>query len=820
VARKAFPSAAALADLYSGDASGRSEPRHICLHEERPAETACNVSTDVDSMLAFPTSLAALKGGLYYCPTLQHSRHIRTDVHLSRTVKCFNQHGKLCQRTLGLRDIPHLYLGSIPGIHDCALYILFPRLWREDQSFTSLTQAQMTRFTDEVMWECLEEHVPPDVLHHLPADYRMSQHKATARHKETRTGQSESGYAQNRTYFLQPQYLQAVWLALLQRVSDPGGHLQDFADPILFVTSKGHKLQFKAGAGESLHTMLSRYMDRITDMFDLQYIPNPDFFSDFASEVCAAYTQGAEDQDGCDGEPQVYLGRRCCLDANLAWLYGDDEAQFGNHTWYHVAFLRDACNLTSVPQKRSELWKAGVRYCQFYAVEKEISDAGTTYPFTNPGLEELALDARVWHTAASSARWTGKRSRAAIVKSYINCKQRIRDDFVASRSRSFGFRCEIRADGGLLAALLDYSFIHEPAVPTSLRTPLHVWTVSTTNFANYIVGNVNKLCAALEMVSITSPPEGIRHDQTRLMYALLKCLRHFLGQGDLAIQPSLWYSEGHSSRGLGFEATIERAGYAWFEPVIDWARFRFTDGIGERFAVREDELLGANTQARDTRNGHWDLDAVLALLVEERRPRCQEALLLLAMHSCFRRFRQDVLGLLLKDAVGDVPHIADRIARDQVGLCYDEIHALFVDRPSLVSGNRSMIKTVAAMVDCLWGSGGAISRTHWDTKPFRVHFSKVRSALSTHPGLRAAWESRFSDEFLRHHWLLPYPDGNGTIISTAKHTQKRQWFSILPAGAVGFSWGKAKFRPGSIPPYPPTLLMSASKLQEYLAALS
>ncbi|KIM92553.1 hypothetical protein OIDMADRAFT_68218, partial [Oidiodendron maius Zn] len=145
---------------------------------------------------------------------------------------------------------------------------------------------------------------------------------------------------------------------------------------------------------------------------------------------------------------------------------------------YHVTFLRDACNLTSIPRKRSALWRAGVRNLQFYAVEKEIPDAGTTFPFSNPGLEELSLDPQA---------------------------------------------C----------------------------CPPYIWPVSTERFVDYVLGNVNKLCAAFEMISITSPREG----------------------------PTLWYGEGRRTRGLGFEVTMAQAGYAWFLPIIDWVRFEFRDGI-------------------------------------------------------------------------------------------------------------------------------------------------------------------------------------------------------------------------------------------------
>jgi hypothetical protein len=136
-----------------------------------------------------------------------------------------------------------------------------------------------------------------------------------------------------------------------------------------------------------------------------------------------------------------------------------------------------------------------------------------------------------------------------------------------------------------------------------------------------------------------------------------------------------------------------------------------------------------------------------------------------------------------------------------------------------------MIKSVPAMLDCLWGKGGPINRAHWEGKPFRSHFFKVRSALEGRPYLKSAWDKRFGEEFLKYHWLLPYPDNNGTLISTAKHTRKRQWWSaVLQVSTTGSAalwpeWGKARYRGGPVPVYPATLHMTRAELEAYLVTL-
>ena len=54
--------------------------------------------------------------------------------------------------------------------------------------------------------------------------------------------------------------------------------------------------------------------------------------------------------------------------------------------------LHNAASLTSVPPKKSKHREGGLIYSQFYSSVKEISDATKRFPFTNNGMEEMALD--------------------------------------------------------------------------------------------------------------------------------------------------------------------------------------------------------------------------------------------------------------------------------------------------------------------------------------------------------------------------------------------------------------------------------------------
>lgn len=57
--------------------------------------------------------------------------------------------------------------------------------------------------------------------------------------------------------------------------------------------------------------------------------------------------------------------------------------------------LRDACGMTSLTLKCSQLHKGGLLYSQFYSSVKEVIDAAKSYPFQNDGFEEMALDPQI-----------------------------------------------------------------------------------------------------------------------------------------------------------------------------------------------------------------------------------------------------------------------------------------------------------------------------------------------------------------------------------------------------------------------------------------
>jgi hypothetical protein len=197
---------------------------------------------------------------------------------------------------------------------------------------------------------------------------------------------------------------------------------------------------------------MQRFYDKISSMLDFAFLSYQDLYLDITVKMCLSKIYLAT---AAEHEAYVYLFKRCCLEKSLEALYKNDPMQSqGTSQFYSIKFLYQACNLTSVPPKGSRIFKGGLRYVQCYAVEKEISDAGTIYPFSNPSLTELCLDPVIWSTAAASAQWKGKKSRSTIVNSYCQSKRRVKCTYKDSRTKSFGVRTEYRITGTLFLELL------------------------------------------------------------------------------------------------------------------------------------------------------------------------------------------------------------------------------------------------------------------------------------------------------------------------------------------------------------------------------
>ncbi|KIW84607.1 hypothetical protein Z517_03857 [Fonsecaea pedrosoi CBS 271.37] len=103
------------------------------------------------------------------------------------------------------------------------------------------------------------------------------------------------------------------------------------------------------------------------------------------------------------------------------------------------SMLRDAVSVTSIPPKRSRLYRGGIHYIQNYNSVKEVFNANKRMPFDNDAVEELAVDPLVSDTARTLAGGR-PRERRILRRAYTQSRYRARVNLHDNRRKHYGIR--------------------------------------------------------------------------------------------------------------------------------------------------------------------------------------------------------------------------------------------------------------------------------------------------------------------------------------------------------------------------------------------
>lgn len=182
----------------------------------------------------------------------------------------------------------------------------------------------------------------------------------------------------------------------------------------------------------------------------------------------------------------------------------------------------------------------------------------------------------------------------------------------------------------------------------------------------------------------------------------------------------------------------------------------------------------------------------------------------LVNHLCFKRYRQEILVPLTKDIFS--AEVSSKIESDEIKFCHTSLSAQFGNL-HLVNGNRGDMKEPEKMFEWLWLRTGDKSRRFFANKSFRIMFRKVDSALQKYKDIYEQWKLDVKNEFFAYHWIIPYPNRNGTLVCVTKDS-KRMWYSVLPES--GFIYGAKDYQKGELPAYPRSLSMSKAEMKRYL----
>ncbi|KFY69298.1 hypothetical protein V496_00358, partial [Pseudogymnoascus sp. VKM F-4515 (FW-2607)] len=159
-----------------------------------------------------------------------------------------------------------------------------------------------------------------------------------------------------------------------------------------------------------------------------EFLNSKDIYIDIGKQVTSP-TALLPSLDSEDSNAETYLYRKCCLESFTSWwrtATANASASSGSG-----AGTADVGGQTIEANAKSYAFKSGYVYSQFYNVIKAPFDAAKLYPFTNDGLENLALDPDYIKGLYKAGGATAF-SQDASLKSYIYSKTRASANITSS----------------------------------------------------------------------------------------------------------------------------------------------------------------------------------------------------------------------------------------------------------------------------------------------------------------------------------------------------------------------------------------------------
>ncbi|KAF9882577.1 hypothetical protein FE257_006752 [Aspergillus nanangensis] len=457
-----------------------------------------------------------------------------------------------------VHQVPHYTFGRLVGFEDISIYLLFPRLYRENQQSSRLRDQDFQKWMDEILLPTIYQHHSSSLVQHYPSSFDHSRLNATARGVEMRSQRIDPiAREQLLFYFLPPEALGTI-----------------------LIQGKNLKTLTKAA---TLAEMVDGFYRHWNTAVDEAYLTDRLFY-DIGKETCPTISSKICHSASSDRLPQTLLWRRCCLDAYSHYIAGKQpgDSPRPQQQFYPISMLQDTGSLTLETRRSSPHRHAGLLYSQFYASVKEVFAAGNIYPFTNSSIESLALDPKLrktWQLVGGGL----SHDPVALIRAYLTTKQRCHAALQGSVQKVFGLREEHRVSHSLFHRIL-----HEFRSRERYATPIlgssasveHYYALPTTTLLRWFRWNINKFCVGFEMVYSLNNRHFVTWEHTRMMLIFLRCLPFTYSGGLLQRVSRCWHDvwfrpdptrpDGlRRCEGLGFARNMEQSGYGWFLDKID-----------------------------------------------------------------------------------------------------------------------------------------------------------------------------------------------------------------------------------------------------------
>jgi hypothetical protein len=586
---------------------------------------------------------------------------------------------------------------------------------------------------------------------------------------------------------------------------------------------------------------MEHFSSYLEDVFVAESVDWDRTFIDIGTEICPAASRLASDGLHIDEEAQVLSWKRCCLEKIIQGLYDNRAPAKGGRgqRYYDQNMLHEAATMTSVPPKHSRLYGGGVRYLQLYGSVKEVWDAAKSKPFDNDGLEEMALDPQI-RQAAHHLAGGHRRDVRVLERAYCASKRRSHQGLRDSRHKSFGIRAEFRISWPLFHALMEQLRLapREELEVIHHDCPSYAWAIRTEVYLSFLWRSADKFASLFEIIRAQCRQDLVTWEQTKMMAMALRCLRFVLGGHQLHRESALWWSrrerevgnppQQRTWYGLGFCNTLERYGYCWLEPRIDWERLVFHSEVTDRMLFGNSMLRGQYLRRGGQVEDFFHTTRRLELAIEwlqrhHQHERVRDQLIFWMVHICLQQFRVDVLRSIKSD-------IQEACQEDALKgldpLCHEYLQDILTNEVYLISGNRCDFKQPTHLGHFLFDFEDGRIRAHWDNRPFRKLYRRARTALSLFPR-----EQRIGQMFARrfwrclyaYHWVLPYPSAE-VFTQTTKQGQ-RMMYSIELTEEMGrvewaepslWRWDRKSWRAGHPPQLPQYLSWDRQRWEDWI----
>jgi hypothetical protein len=740
--------------------------------------------------------------------------NLDADIHFGLKVPSYNKRGVLTQKYAPLHKIPHYCFGSVIGMESLLMFVFFPALHLESdyEHSTYLSKQDQELWYDVILAPAISRTIQSsNILTHLPATARIAEGDATAMSAES-FARKESSREQLLKHALQPQYLDALWSQILATIAeDPGCHR--FHGVSLFMHAKNTKLRsMKVDGG--LNVAYESWAQSWSQATDPQFYNQDRTFVDLAKQTTSEDSALPYDQIPADHEAEVFLWKRCCLEAykqTRIALNPDGSLAKGNPkcTTYPWATMRDTVGQTlfAVPHGRES--QDGLIYSQFYVLIKTPFDTSKVYVFDNDSLENLALDPGYIRSLHQEGRGITF-SKGVCEFGYLHSKKRAYDNLVDNQWKSYGIREEHRISLTMMEEIAQQwrQWDLYDDEPDAGRPPLPYYIVPTKALLGFLYAQINKYCFLFEHV-LAHTAMTYSLPETIIMVTALRALRFCYGS-NLLQRESLLYKDRYEhvrdqkpvvKEGLGMQETMIRCGLGWFLPKINWATWRLASPHGENILVgnmlMHEEYKRRWRAVKDLRDVYIRFNQAESWYeryqVQHRKSLLSTWLEYLHVLN-LEQFDADIWKAMLKSHTRSPELTPDTVKqKEDIQFCHRYMKRMFaidgvISSPHFVTGNKMRFERVADLLDFLFLWDDGQERRGWGNKPYRVILQKSFELIERRLGYRSA--EKWLDEFFHlvrlTHWVLPYPS-NTAFISSTKTSRSQglksrmMWFSAVYA---------------------------------------